>query len=111
MGFSNTLQDNKGAADAGVGNAPSGAPLTATTPHKSFGDKLGDYLKNRYPVTGGLASMVFDPSQTAAPAVAANPVPQAQILPGDQPDYTPMIGMSPMLRQSSGLAALLKLLG
>lgn len=112
MGLSNMLQGGSGGADAG--GATSAAPATgdssAAAPHKSFGDKLGDYFKNRYPIAGGLASAVFDPSQTAAPAVAANPAPQAQILPGDQPDYSQMIGMNAMPRQGGGLAAILKLL-
>lgn len=34
----------------------------------------------------------------------------SNIIPGDQPDYSQMIGMNAMPRQSGGLAAILKLL-
>lgn len=104
MGFSNILP----AGGDQAGAAPAAGDAAAKKP--DLGQRLGDYFKSRYPIAGGLASAVFDPSQTAAPAVAANPAPQAQILPGDQPDYSQMIGMNAMPRQGGGLAAILKLL-
>ncbi len=120
MGLSNMLQGG-GAAGAEAGAtpaspdaaAPAGGATTAPE-QKSFGDKLGDYFKSRCPIAGGLAGMVFDPNQNqqTAPAPAAAVAPQAQILPGDQPDYTQMIAMNAQPQQGGGgLGAILKLIG
>lgn len=113
MGLSNMPQGGSGGANAGgaTSAAPAANGSSAAAPHKSFGDKLGDYFKNRYPIAGGLASAVFDPSQTATPAVAANPAPQVQILPSDQPDYSQLIAQNAAPKSGGGLSALLKLLG
>ena len=105
MGFSSALS---GGGDQGA--APTTGDTAATAPHKSFSDRLGDYFKSRYPIAGGLASMVFDPNQQAQTAAPAAVAPQAQILPGDQPDYGQMLAMNAMPKQGGGLAAILKLL-
>lgn len=107
MGFSNLLG---GGGDQTAGAAPTTGD-TPAAPHKSFGDKLGDYFKSRYPIAGGLAGTVFDPAQQPQAAPAAGVAPQAQILPGDQPDYGQMLAMNAMPKQGGGLATILKLIG
>jgi len=103
MGLSNLLQK-----DTETGSAPTGGTGTAAQAPKTFGDKLGDYFKNRYPIAGGLAGMVFDPQQQGQPATAP-----LTSMPGNtQPDYSQMIAQTAQPQQSgNGLEAIIKLLG
>lgn len=91
--------------------APAGGGDTAAK-KLTFGDRLGTYFQEHYPIAGGLAGMVFGnnaPSPTPAPGqgMAAMPaVPMQQ----DQPDYTSMLAMNAQPKQGGGLSAILKLL-
>ena len=106
MGLSNMLQG--GGADTG-GAAPTTGDAGGDA-HKSFGDKLGDYFKSRYPTAGGIASAVFNPSQNQAPAAPATSTGPTD--PGmSMPDYSSLIAQNAQPQQGGGgLAALLKLL-
>lgn len=115
MGLSNMLQGG-GAAGAEAGAAPATptteAPAggaTAAPAQKSFGDRLGDYFKNRYPIAGGLAGMVFDPQQSQPATAPLAPMPGGTV---QQPDYSQMIAQNAQPQQGGGgLGAILKLLG
>lgn len=114
MGLSNMLQGGGAAgAEAGAtpatptGDVPAGGATPAAPAQKSFGDRLGDYFKNRYPIAGGLAGMVFDPQQNQAAVAPLAPVPG-----NTQPDYSQMIAQNAQPQQGGGgLGAILKLIG
>jgi hypothetical protein len=111
MGLSNMPQGG-GAAGAEAGAAPATptteAPGGAAPAEKSFGDRLGDYFKNRYPIAGGLAGMVFDPQQSQPATAPLAPMPGGT----QQPDYSQMIAQNAQPQQGgSGLGAILKLIG
>jgi hypothetical protein len=81
---------------------------------ESFGDKLGGFLKDRFPVAGGLADLVIggghhtapDGVQPVGPASAPLPnMPQQQM-----PDYSDIIAQNAQPKQSGGLQTILKLL-
>lgn len=114
MGLSNMLQGG-GASGAEAGAtpaspdaaAPAGGATTAPE-QKSFGDRLGDYFKNRYPIAGGLAGMVFDPQQQQPATAPLAPMPGGT----QQPDYSQMIAQNAQPQQGGGgLGAILKLIG
>lgn len=113
MGLSNMRQGG-GAAEGEVGAAPAtptgDAPVGGAAPagpeKQSFGDRLGDYFKNRYPIAGGLAGMVF-PQQGQTASAPLAPMPNQT-----QPDYSQMIAQNAQPQQGGGgLSAILKLIG
>jgi hypothetical protein len=110
MGLSNMLQGG-GATGAEAGAAPAtpvGGVEAAAPAQKSFGDRLGDYFKNRYPIAGGLAGMVFDPQQSQPATAPLAPMPGGTT----QPDYSQMIAQNAQPQQGGGgLGAILKLIG
>lgn len=92
-----------------TGATPSIATAAAAPAKPNFGDRLGEYFNNRYPVVGGLASAVFPEQFGATNQQALAPLspmpPYAQT-----PDYSQMIDKNAQPQQGSGgLAALLKL--
>ena len=105
MGLSNMLQGGSGGggADAGATAAPATGGDAATAPqHKSFGDKLGDYFKSRYPIAGGLAGMVFDPNGQQAPTAQPASAPLAAMPNNSQPDYSSLIAQNAQPQQGGG---------
>ena len=107
MGLSNMLP---GGDQGGAAAAPTG---DAATPAKKpdFGDRLGSYFENKYPIAGGLANMVF--GQNASPQPAAQPAAVAPLAPMPQAGQqdTSMLAMNaqPKSGGGDGLMALLKL--
>ena len=111
MGFTNLMGGGDlaagGAAPAPTGDAPAGD--AAKKP--DFGERLGNYFENRFPIAGGLAGAVFGNNaapQTQAPTAVDAPLPQ---MPGQPaPDYS-MLAMNAKPEEGGGLAAILKLIG
>lgn len=115
MGFSSDSGSNQGSVDAA--NA---APNTNGDGHASFGHMLIDYLKNRYPIAGGVAGAIAGngrPTQDgssgavaqAGQAASAPPV----VLPSNNmPDYSGLISQNAQPSQGSGqgLKAILSML-
>jgi hypothetical protein len=113
MGLSNFLPGGQGADPAAGGAAPATGDAVAAAPaaKPDFGQRLGSYFENKYPIAGGLAQAVFGQNTPAPAATPANPGTPPIALPpgGDQPDYSQMIAQNAQPKQGGGLAALLKL--
>jgi hypothetical protein len=76
--------------------------------NNSFGGRLEQYFKGRYPVASGLAGMIFDPNNQQPQ--------QQQITPGQTannslPDYSSLIAQNAVPRAPGiGLSTIIKLL-
>lgn len=99
MGLSNILP----AGGDQAGAAPAAGDAAAKKP--DLGQRLGNYFESKYPIAGGLASMVFGnnqqaPAAGAAPVTVDAPLPQ---MPGQPaPDYS-MLAMNAQPKQGGGL--------
>lgn len=110
MGFTNLMGGGDPAAGGAAPDPADGVPSgDAAAKKPDFGQRLGNYFENRYPIAGGLANAVFGNNAapaTQAPTAADAPLPQ---MPGQPaPDYS-MLAMNAKPQESGGLAALLKL--
>jgi hypothetical protein len=98
-----------GLSNMSPGGAGGGDPAAGALP--DFGDRLGNYFESRFPVSGGLADMVF--GQNAAPESADGQPATAPLalMPQAGQQDTSMLAMNAQPQQGGGgLATLLKLL-
>lgn len=90
---------------------PGGGGGAAPKSSMSFGDRLGDLFKERFPVAGGLAGMIGGPRNTAATQgmpVPENTLPTVDLPQQQLPDYSAQMQQNAQPK-GGGLAALLKL--
>jgi hypothetical protein len=111
------LVDSMAQGTSPEGGVPSGNGLqrepqkTPVPVHQSFGDRLGDLFKERFPVAGGLAGMIggHNTAATQGMPVPENGLPPIQMPTQDLPDYSAQMQQNAQPKSGGGLQALLKL--
>lgn len=114
MGLSNAeiAGGDRSSETQSMASQPVAAPADSGPAHQSFGDKLGSYIAQKYPVAGGLAGSVFGDNSGGQQQQGAASAPLGQMPNQQDPNFGLVDGHAGrMANSSSGIGTLLKLFG